>query len=349
MFADVTHVVLSGGGVRGFCYVGALVALGNVLAADGSSYGEFCRRLQMCAGTSIGCLFALLLSLELPPEAVDGIRAPDGTVSPDFLPRPGSASVSELGIDRGAGLVRMAELLLSRRHFGADVTLGELRRFTGKRLVCCATDVLRMEAVLLDADTAPDMRVVDAVAASMRVPLVYAPHVDVAGRRVLADGCLVNNFPLAALPAGLAAERVLGLRTEAASHTAPVAFDAALSHPRLYLSRATMCPLLALDRALLAMQPAEVRRRVVTFPTGSVVGVEFDADAAVCRALWWSGALGVYRAAGRAQLGWALLALGVVLRACVASRATRLRREAATTILRRCDRRREKNIPQSGQ
>lgn len=342
MFAAVTHVVLSGGGIRGFCYLGALVALQTVLRQDGDSYEKFCARLEMCAGTSIGCLFALLLVLELPPVALDGIRTQEGTVSPDILPTPASAALGELGLDCGAGLVRMARLLLERRHLGPDITMAELRRCTGKRLVCCTTDVLRMERVLIDADSDPDVRVVDAVVASMRVPLLYAPYVDRVGQRVLADGCLTDNFPLAALPPGLAPDRVLGLRTESTASTAPLTMEAALARPRVYLSRAVMCPLLTLDRALLDRHPPEIRRRVVTFPTGHVVGVEFDADAGICRALWWSGLLGTYRAAGRHRLGLSVLVITIVLRACVTAQAGRLRRVAAQTILRRCGRRRKK-------
>jgi len=329
--AGVTHVVLSGGGIRGLCYLGMLKAIEDALRARGSSYAHFVDGLEVCVGTSIGALVALLLALELPVAALHFVQRPDGTVASDMLPEMCGDVFRQRALDDGESLVHMAQTLLRQRHFSTSITLKELHRCTGKRLVCVATDVGRLVAVYLDANTAPTMAVADAVAASMRVPLLYAPHE--VGDRVLADGCLMDNFPLSAC-AGVDPARVLALRTRPCERR-----TATRASARMYVCRCIMCPQVALEAAQLGLQSEQMRARVVTAPTGAVLGPEFDADRGTCAALWWSGVYTIYRRVdpvrGTAVMAvvhllWGVVGLMTILRErrCVEHAVRRMRRAA---------------------
>lgn len=326
----VTHVVWGGGGVRGFCYFGALSALEDVRGAAG--YLRWCEGIRFCAGTSIGALFALLIVLELSPRSLKGLLRPDGTLTRDLLPRPSPQSLSMLAMDDGAALVSTVSGLLTQRNFSDNITMSGLRRCTGKLLRCTVYNVLTMGAEYLDADTAGTMRVVDAVAASMRIPLVYAQHVDHDRRAILTDGGGVDNFPLAALPPDLNPKQVLGMRT---THSAePLDFEQALNSGRLCTARALMGPLTALDDALFERQPEAVRNRVLTFETGGVTGIELHAPASICSSLWMVGAKGMYRAISPAR-GEIMQAIIMLLRTYVEARRTAVRTRALTQALRR--------------
>jgi predicted acylesterase/phospholipase RssA len=309
----VTHVVLGGGGLRGFCYLGALTALADSLQTGGDSLDAFTRRLEVCAGTSIGCMFALVLVLGLPVSSLNVLRRSDGAVARDVLPRPSAASLAQGALDTGASLRLMVARLLSEANFTDRITMGELRRRTGKRLVCTVCNVLTMRAEYLDADTAPWMLVVDAVAASMRVPMVYTAHADAEHQMVLTDGGGVDNFPLAAA-AEVPTERVLGMRSW--PNTEPVVFDPHAVHGRTYLARALMSPLVALESVQFAAHPAALQARVVTFGTEGVSGAEFYAGPEVCRALWWTGLWTMYQAIDPAR--------GAVLNVVVSALAVHL-------------------------
>ena len=332
----VTHLVFGGGGIRGYCYFGCIAALRDVLDLTyAGGYAAWSERLEFAAGTSIGALFALFAVLELEPGCLRALLRPDGTLSHDLLPRPSTQAMSMLAIDDGRTLCRMAARLLAERNFADSITMRGLRRCTGKLLRCTVFNALSMQAEYLDADTAPDMRVVDAVAASMRVPLVYAAHVDHARRAVYTDGGGVDNFALDALPAGLAADRVLGLRTRPGSET--LDFQDAAQNGRLCLARALLGPLAALDAALFNRQPAALRARVVTIDTGAVTGIELQADAAVCAALWTAGSVEAYRAIHPAR-GAAVRVVTLLLRAAVEARFAVARHRALARAVRRVGR-----------
>ena len=94
---------------------------------------------------------------------------------------------------RSAGLVcfdRFRDALWSV--FG-DMTLGDVHARTGRDLAVGVTDLEQRCFRMLGRHNAPDVRVVDAVIASMSIPLMISPaHV---GGNTCVDGGLVVNFP----------------------------------------------------------------------------------------------------------------------------------------------------------
>ncbi len=329
---QVRRVAFGGGGVRGMCYAGLLAAVDDTV--DGG-LERWAARLEVCAGTSIGCLFALLLVLELPLDALDTLRERDGTVKRRLLPNPSVSALHSYGVDDGHGLRDMAIELLARRCFAPSITLANLRRSTGgKRLVCTACNVVDMCPEYLDADTAPDMLVADAIAASMRVPVVYAPFVDHARGLVLTDGGGADNFPMSQLMGpGVRPEQVVGFRTRP-EPPAPDLRDADMVRGHHWLARAVMCPLAALEAAQLERLQPEFQDRVVTVATGTITGMEFYTGPGVYHALWGLGAWRMFErvAGGR---GLALL----VVAAAVAGRVAGDRWAQQTAALARAIRR----------
>jgi predicted acylesterase/phospholipase RssA len=79
-------------------------------------------------------------------------------------------------------------------------TFVELAKWTGCNLVVCATDAETMKQTVFSAEATPDADVVDAIAASCAVPILFAP-VAIAGRRYI-DGAVAEALPAAHLLGG---------------------------------------------------------------------------------------------------------------------------------------------------
>ncbi|MFA9429155.1 patatin-like phospholipase family protein [Egicoccus sp. AB-alg2] len=205
-------LVLEGGGARGVALAGAVAGL-----------AEAGVRFERVAGTSAGAIVAALLAAGMAPTELDRLArdldlrrlVPAGPL--DQLGRIGQglrglSVLLELGLhDHRPMKAWLAEQLAA---LGVR-TFGDLRRevpgddVTGRhqyRLVVTAADVTRARQVLLPWDYAdygldPDAQpVVEAVAASAAIPLVFEPvrlpFRDREHPAVLVDGGLLSNFPV---------------------------------------------------------------------------------------------------------------------------------------------------------
>ncbi|MDQ3722488.1 MAG: patatin-like phospholipase family protein [Actinomycetota bacterium] len=198
-------LVLAGGGVKGIGHVGAISALNE------AGY-EFPR----VAGTSAGSIVAALVAAGLSPARMTGVmreltwpRFKDPSLL-DRVPALGPliSVAREYGLYEGEYLKTwLGDLLAERgvRTFGdlvnPDAT-GDEDRY---RLVVMAADITRGELIRLPWDYQrygldPDEQlVVDAVRASMSIPLFYEPaRLRAADGSVstLVDGGLLSNFPV---------------------------------------------------------------------------------------------------------------------------------------------------------
>ena len=204
--------MLEGGGAKGVALAGAVAGL----AAGGVTF-------ERIAGTSAGAVVAALLAAGMPVEDLDTLArdldlrelVPAGPL--DQLGRLGQgirglSVLLELGIHDH----RPLQAWLRERLEALGVrTFGDLRRTdtgddvsgrTQYRLVLAAADVTRSRRVLLPWDYTdygldPDAQpVVQAVAASAAIPLVFEPvRLPFPGAdepAVLVDGGLLSNFPI---------------------------------------------------------------------------------------------------------------------------------------------------------
>ena len=193
-------LVLSGGGVKGYAYPGALRALGELgkLEALGS-----------VAGTSIGALFEVLTALRCTADEMDNIA--------DHLDlgalRSGPSRWWALRIARlwetlgmcseSKGLEpQLIKAIQGKLPSITTETLGELYARTQIDLVIAAGCLTRQKAVYFSHATFPHVRVLDALLASMAIPGYFSPHRLVCYpdglEDAFVDGGVVDNYPLGA-------------------------------------------------------------------------------------------------------------------------------------------------------
>lgn len=193
---EVQHLVFSGGGVRGYSYIGVL----KQLVAQGVQLA----RLQGCGGTSIGALMAALVVAGWTPVALEAELL--NVHAKEKVDLSLTCLLKRFGLDSGVTLREYVDALLFRVLGVPHITFEQLWRLTGKRLLVVGTDLNNNTELLFSPEHTPHLSVAAACQMSMAVPGLFAP-VEYAGTLVV-DGGLKNNFPLRYFPA----ESTLGVR-----------------------------------------------------------------------------------------------------------------------------------------
>lgn len=178
----ISSLVFGGGGTRCLIYAQALAELqtkgmlGSVRKVWGTS-----------AGALIGTMFAL---------SNDGRTVRDALYKCDFsrfrdIAIKNILNINETwGLDDGNNLRRMiGELCNSMRGGGAEMKMSDLPTMN-----IVVADLSIRETIVINAETYPELPVVDAIRASMSLPLLLRPFVAPSGN-IWIDGGLRENFP----------------------------------------------------------------------------------------------------------------------------------------------------------
>lgn len=179
-------MVLSGGGVLGYSYIGMLRYLEERHLIQ--QFTTFC-------GSSAGALFSFLVSIGYTAAEIGAIFA---TREPTTFMNITLDSCMNLhrvkGLDSGATLKIHLNTILTNKGGTETLTLKEHYAKYNKILRIGVTDIIDHKFVLMDYLTHPDVSVIEAVRASMAIPFLLEP-VCINGRYYV-DGGISNNFPI---------------------------------------------------------------------------------------------------------------------------------------------------------
>lgn len=180
-------IVLGGGGVKAIAHIGALHALAMknhlrlVKKFVGLSAGSLVA-FGMCLGYTIGALKDICERFDF---AVLQEPAPDGFLS----------FIDNYGIDTGEKLVRFLQALLTIKGYPADLTFEGLKAMKGPyALEVVASNLTSGLPVIFSATKTPEVKIVDALRASMSLPFYFWPvHI---GDSLLVDGGVHGLYPM---------------------------------------------------------------------------------------------------------------------------------------------------------
>lgn len=187
---DIDTLVLCGGGVYGVSYLGVLESLYREKGLDTLTRGH---HITTICGVSVGALLGLFLacgfrSFEDIHALLDELMRSSLAVLDPFQ------IAKSWGLNNGRRMRQFVRACVDRR-VGVQVrTFGELRAATGVSLHLHATDLRTCTPYCFSPDRTPDADVVEAVYASMAVPMFFAPSK--AFKTVLVDGGLLSNVPV---------------------------------------------------------------------------------------------------------------------------------------------------------
>lgn len=181
------HLVLSGGGIKVISIVGSLRVLEekgllkHVKVVSGVSAGAWLA-FMMAAGLTMKVMEKLVLDLEF-----GGIR----TLSPDAL----IGFPETFGLDDGSNLKKFLESIIR-----VVLKIDPLITFAGLskkiQFKCWATDLNTRKIREFSFEKTPTVKVVDALHASMAIPLYFIPVVDPITGHLLSDGGIQGSLPI---------------------------------------------------------------------------------------------------------------------------------------------------------
>lgn len=174
------ELAISGGGVRGFGYIGCLHHLYECGELDD---------LERISCTSIGAWLGAGIAMGYTPRDLgDRFFEVDMVSDLDF-----SGAVERKSLTRGDEFRRIIADFVHEK-CPAGITLAQLHRESGIDLIMTTVCVTTGCAVYLDHLTFPDLDLVDAIVMSSAVPFLVPPvrH----GDKVYVDGGIVDNNPV---------------------------------------------------------------------------------------------------------------------------------------------------------
>jgi NTE family protein len=201
------NLVLEGGGIRGVAYCGAIEEL--------ERQGVL-KNIKRVGGTSAGAIHASMLALGFSAteitELVNNVKFESFNDGRYIFIGGISRTIKRYGWYQGKRFTHWIEKRIETKTGDKNLTLGQLHDLAmagkGRDLFVMATNLSQQRAVALSYQTYPNMRVADAVRASMSIPLYYnAVFVDSLGRvydrpqidiktDVLVDGGVTLNYPI---------------------------------------------------------------------------------------------------------------------------------------------------------
>lgn len=194
-----SHLVLSGGGMKGICFVSALQQL-KVKIID----------FKSVSGTSIGSVIGLLLVVGYTPdELLTVLLDTDYQKLCDISYK---NFLTDYGLDTGKGLmVWLIHLLLPKMqnvpYDYRQVTFRELFGTFGKQFNVTGVKLNTHTLVYFNHKTTPDTRVLDAIRVSVSFPFLFTKCT--LGNDLYIDGGVLDNFPINAVDSP---GKILGLR-----------------------------------------------------------------------------------------------------------------------------------------
>lgn len=176
-------LVLSGGGIRGISFIGALSALYDI---------NILQTIEIFAGTSVGALILFLINIGYSPhDLYEFIKAIDlnklKSISiPLFL--------NSFGLDSGDKIINALKKFMKLRKINYDITFEDLYNITKKTLFITSVNINEQHIEYFSHISHPKVSVLKTVRMSISIPFVFTP-VNF-NECMYVDGGCIDNFPL---------------------------------------------------------------------------------------------------------------------------------------------------------
>jgi predicted acylesterase/phospholipase RssA len=185
---SIKHIVISGGGITGFSFYGAL--------KESHEQGKWSiDNIQSIYGTSVGSILAVVLSLKYDWKTLDDylIKRPWHNLYKFNLYSLMDA-IQKRGIFNRKVIEDTVSPLFSGKDVSLDITMEELYARTGIDIHIFLTEIHSFTLVDISHTTHPQMKVIDAIYASSAVPIIFTPFLT--ENLCYCDGGMIANYPI---------------------------------------------------------------------------------------------------------------------------------------------------------
>jgi predicted acylesterase/phospholipase RssA len=182
----ITHLIFSGNALKSMTLCGVLRYL---------YFYNLDRNIHDVAATSMGAFFALAFALKIPIEKLEKmiLEATYDDKLTKFSPSAFMNIINEYGISCSKDYLNTYRKYLKEIYDQDDITFLELSKKTGVNIYISTTRVDTGTNVIFNVNDTPNISVLDAIAASMCIPMLSKPII--IDDLYYIDGFLTNNFP----------------------------------------------------------------------------------------------------------------------------------------------------------
>ncbi len=179
-------ICLSGGGMKGFSFVGALDYLQNKSFINIS-------KITNWVGTSAGSILSYLFTIGYSIQDIGdfildfNFQALESDISIDGL-------LESHGLNNGIKIIILLSNFLKEKYNLEDINFIDHYKLTGKKLTIIGTNFSKACETVFNYETYPSMSVITAIRISCSVPVIFEPVLFDGDYYI--DGGLINNFPL---------------------------------------------------------------------------------------------------------------------------------------------------------
>lgn len=263
----IKGVAFEGGGSLGVSYAGAVRAIEEHLGLDWDS------GLEVCSGTSAGSLVACAVSGYLDAEL---IRKEIETIPWNLFQQDTKGLFRDLwhfwstgGWHRVDGVLPWIEGFVKTCHGDSRVSFMDVYDDMGLSLHIDAVDELEGGLARFSRHTTPDMRVADAIMASISIPFWFPAY------RVrdkwYSDGGLLSNHPVDTLrDEGLSPDEVVGFRLDGEPSIPR------MEPPKRPIQRAINLVKVLMNHSNKSHVPSDYWPRIVRIDTGRLLSTDFN-------------------------------------------------------------------------
>lgn len=177
-----TILILSGGGIKGISFIGALKALHDHKLLD---------NITTYVGASVGTIIILLYMIGYTPDdLLEFIKCFDlgklKCIDPLLI-------LDKYGLDDGSRIERTLKKLMENRNVNPNITLKNLYNITKKKFITTTVSLSNMMPVYMSYENFPDLEVCTAIRMSISIPFIFTPVMY--NKDYYVDGGCIDNFP----------------------------------------------------------------------------------------------------------------------------------------------------------
>lgn len=179
-------LVISGGGTKGLCALGALTHLyeSNIIVQP-----------KIYAGTSVGAVICFLLTIGYKPsEMYEVLEQIDFTKLIHML-EPENILINPcFGFGSPKPIMKMIGFFVKKKNISETITFKELFDMTNAKLIITGTCLNDSSLKYFSVDTTPNMSIMKALRISISIPFLFTPCTY--DGKIWVDGGCMNNFPI---------------------------------------------------------------------------------------------------------------------------------------------------------
>jgi NTE family protein len=247
----IRDIVLSGGGVKGITFIGAIKFLDEQ---------NMLNNIQSYTGSSFGALLSCMLIIGYNPMELEdfvikfNFKNLQNIEIENFL--------THYGIDNGNLLLIALRCMFIQRSIDIDITFKELYNNTYKKLTVTSVCVEERKVIYFNHINTPNMKVLLALRMSISIPFFYTP-VCYKDKHYI-DGGILDNFPLHLF--SKKDNRVLGIRINDRQQSIDNIEDYTISIIQMLIGQ--------IDK----LKTFEKDHRVIEISTEDIHVIQFDLD-----------------------------------------------------------------------